>query len=112
MPKKKRKLEEIAEIFKEVNKDKVGIGVWLVGTVVCHNLNLAGFLNWFGMATDRVPTGLPGPFAQRRRFPWEQKSTASLEDKICEWGIPALTSWILVYHPDAVARLIDAMIPL
>jgi len=111
-PKKKRKLKEIAEILKEVNKEKVGIGVWLVGTVVCHKMNLAGFLNWFGIATDRVPTGLPGPFAMRRRFPWETKPEPDLEDKICEWGIPALVSWILVYHPDAIAKGIDAIIPL
>lgn len=87
------------------------LGVFLVGTVVCHKLNLAGMLNWFGMATDRVPTGLPGPFAWRRRFPWEAPGKQDLEDKICEWGIPALTSWMIVYHPEAVANLVDAMIP-
>jgi len=94
-----------------VTKDKAGVAMWLLGTVVCHKMNLAGFLNWFGVATDRVPTGLPGPFAWRRKFPWEQEAKPDLEDKICEWGIPALASWMLVYHPEAVANMVDAMIP-
>jgi len=54
---------------------------------------------------------LPGPFAWRRKFPWEQAAQPDLEDKICEWGIPALTSWMLVYHPEAIANMVDAMVP-
>jgi len=35
-----------------------------------------------------------------------------LEDQICEWAIPALASYTLVYHPEAIAKFIDALIPL
>jgi len=90
----------------------VRIGVWLLGTVVCHNLNIGGIINWFGKANDRVPTGLPGPFAWRRRFPWEAEAKPTWEDRICEWAIPALASYTLVYHPEAIAKFVDAMIPL
>jgi len=87
------------------------LGVWAAGTVVCHNLNIGGIINWFGQATDTVPTGWPPPFHRRRRFPWEAEPEQTWEDKICEWAIPAVTSWILVYHPEAMAQFIDAMIP-
>jgi len=89
----------------------VRIGVWLLGTVVCHNLNLAGTIKWFGNLDERVPTGLPGPFAYRRKFFWEKKAEPTWEDKICEWGLPAVMSWILIYHPEAVAQFVDAMVP-
>jgi len=115
MPKKQNKplLEDLAEALKHVNKDKVSIGVWALGTVVCHNLNIGGFINWFGTPTDRIDTGLPGPFRFRRRFPWEKAEDGkpTWEDKVCEWGIPAIASWLLVFHPEAVANFVDALIP-
>jgi hypothetical protein len=111
----KTKLQRFIEERLVIDPEKtVQLGVWALGTVVCHNLNLAGMVNWFGRPTDRIDTGLPGPFRWRRRFPWEREENKepTLEDKICEWGIPAITSWMLVYHPDAIARFVDAMIPL
>lgn len=108
---KKEVLERFAEALKEVDKDKVSLVVWLLGTVVCHKLNLAGFINWMGQPTDKIDTGLPGPFKWRMRFPWEKADKPDLTDKITEWGIPALTSWMLVYHPEAVAAFVDALIP-
>jgi len=47
----------------------------------------------------------------RRKFFWETEPQPTWEDKICEWGLPAVMSWILVYHPEAVAKFVDAMIP-
>jgi len=90
----------------------VRLGVWALGTVACHRLNIAGMFNWFGKVNELVPTGLPEPFAFRRRFPWEPKPKPTWEDHITEWALPAITSWMLVYHPQAVANFIDAMIPL
>jgi len=89
----------------------VRLAVWAAGTVACHRLNIAGMFTWFGKLNQRVPTGLPGPFAFRRRFPWEAEAKPNWEDKITEWALPAITSWMLVYHPEAVAKFVDAMIP-
>lgn len=124
MPKKENLLTKIekADIFKKIQKfleEKVApnpepymkLGLWAAGTVMCHNLNLAGMISWFGSHTDRIGTGLPPPFHLRRRFPWERAPTPTWEDKITEWAAPALTSWMLVYHPEAIAKFIDAMIP-
>ena len=108
----KTKLQRFIEERLVIEPEKaVRLGVWALGTVVCHNLNLGGFINWMGQANGRVPTGLPYPFHVRIRFPWESAPKADLEDKICEWGVPALTSWMLVYHPEAIANFIDALIP-
>jgi len=108
----KTKLQRFIEERLVVEPEKaVRIGVWLLGTVVCHNLNIGGLINWFGKANDRVPTGLPGPFAWRRKFPWEAEPEPTLEDQICEWAIPALTSYMLVYKTEAIAKFVDAMIP-
>jgi len=105
----KKRIEDIIAAHPE---KFLRLGIWGLTTVVCHNLNIGGIINWFGKANDRVPTGLPGPFAWRRRFPWESQPEPTLEDKICEWAIPALASYTLVYHPDAIAKFVDAMIPL
>lgn len=108
----KSKLERFIEERLVIEPEKaVRIGVWAVGTVVCHNLNISGLVKWFGKQNERVDTGLPGPFRWRRKFPWETGTDPTLEDKICEWGIPALASYALVYHPEAIAKFIDAMIP-
>ena len=94
----------------------VRLAVWALGTVACHNLNIAGMFTWFGKPNDLVPTGLPAipfgpPIAFRRRFPWEQQPEPTSEDKITEWALPAITSWMLIYHPEAIAKFIDALIP-
>jgi len=113
---KEKQLTKLRRFIEErlvVEPEKmVRIGVWGLGTIVCHNLNVAGMVNWFGQPTDRVPTGLPPPFHLRRRFPWEKEPEPTFEDKICEWGVPALISYILVYHPEAIAKMVDAMVPL
>jgi hypothetical protein len=104
-------LSELEKALKLVDKDKVSVGVWALGTVVCHKLNIGGFINWLGQPTDTIETGLPYPFSRRRRFPWETGDKPDWEDKICEWGIPMMASWLLVYHPEAVANFVDALIP-
>ena len=108
----KTKLQRFIEERLVIEPEKaVRLGVWALGTVVCHNLNIGGFINWMGQTNDYVDTGLPYPFARRIRFPWEQQPEPTWEDKVCEWGIPALASWLLVYHPEAVANFVDALIP-
>lgn len=87
------------------------LAVFGVGTVVAHNLNIAGVLSFFGKDSELIPTGLPYPFDERRRFFWEQQDKPTLEDKITEWGLPMIVSWMLVYHPEAIAKFVDAMIP-
>lgn len=82
-----------------------------VGTVVCHNLNLAGTISWFSKTNQRVETGLPYPFHERIKFPWETADEPTWEDQVTEWGLPLILSWILVYHPEAVAKFVDAMVP-
>jgi len=83
-----------------------------VGTVVVHNLNLANLITYFNKSNDYVDTGLPYPFGRRIRFPWETADKPTWEDQVCEWGLPAIISWILVYHPEAAAKFVDAVIPL
>lgn len=113
---KKKKIEAklkrfIEERFVVEPEKAVRLGVWALGTVACHNLNINGFFNWFGKVNETIPTGWPPPFHERRRFPWESQASATLEDKITEWALPALTAWVLVYHPMALAKFVDAMIP-
>lgn len=81
------------------------------GTVTLHNLNIGGIVDWFGRGNKTIETGLPYPFSRRTRFPWEKGTNPTAEDRITEWAVPALTAYILVYHPEAAAKFIDAMIP-
>jgi len=81
------------------------------GTVTLHNLNIGGVITWFGKSNDYVGTGLPYPFHRRIKFPWEQGDTPTIEDKVTEWFIPAISSYVLIYKPEAIAAFIDAMIP-
>ena len=99
------------EILKAIDKEKVSLALWLGGTVVFHNLNVGGIVSWFDRSNEYVHTGLPYPFQRRIRFPWEKEEKPTLEDKITEWAIPALVSWVMVYHPVALAQFIDAMVP-
>jgi len=87
------------------------LGLWGVGTVVVHRLNIAGLITYFGRSNDYVDTGLPYPFGRRIKFPWEAGDKKTWEDYVCEWGLPAIISWMLVYKPEAVAQFVDAMIP-
>ena len=87
------------------------VSLFLTGTVVAHNLNLAGIVTWFGKENKDVETGLPYPFNKRIRFPWERGKGPTWEDRITEWALPALMSWILIYHPEALAKFVDALIP-
>ena len=87
------------------------LGLWGVGTVVVHNLNVAGLVTYFGKSNDYVETGLPYPLSRRIRFPWEAAEEKTWEDMVCEWGLPAIISWMLVYHPEAIAKFVDAMVP-
>jgi len=112
---KEKQLTKLRRFIEErlvVEPEKaVRLGVWALGTVACHNLNITGMFNWFGKLNETIPTGLPPPFHRRRRFPWEQAPNPTWEDKVTEWALPAITSWMLVYHPMAIAKFIDAMIP-
>lgn len=93
-------------------KEATSFGLFCLGTVAMHNLNVGGLITWFGKRNDSIETGLPYPFHKRIRFPWEKQSKPTFEDKLTEWAVPALMSWIMVYHPEAVARFIDAIVPL
>ena len=108
----KTKLQRFIEERFVIEPEKaVKLGLWAAGTVAFHNLNITGFITWFGRTNDRIATGLPPPFAWRTRFPWEQREKAGLEDKITEWALPGIAAWIMIYHPEAVAKFVDAMIP-
>ena len=115
LPKKlklKTKLQRFIEERLVIEPEKaVKLGLWAAGTVAFHRLNITGFINWFGKLNDRVYTGLPPPFAWRTRFPWEEAREPSWEDKITEWALPGIACWIMIYHPEAVAKFVDAMIP-
>jgi len=112
---KEKQLTKLRRFIEErlvVEPEKaVRLGVWALGTVACHRLNIAGMFNWFGKFNERVPTGLPAPFDWRRKFPWEPDPEPTWEDKVTEWALPAITAWMLVYHPDAIAKFVDAMVP-
>lgn len=116
VPKTQKEWEEKIKRFIEERlvispEELVRIGVFGIGTVVAHNLNLAGMLDWFGRGSETIKTGLPYPFHERIRFPWEKAAEPNWEDKVTEWGLPMLVSWMLVYHPDAIAKFVDALVP-
>ena len=115
LPKKlklKTKLQRFIEERLVLDPEKIArLGLWGAGTIAFHNLNITGFITWFGRSSDRIATGLPPPFAFRTRFPWEQKPEPTWEDKFTEWALPAIAAWIMIYHPEAVAKFVDAMIP-
>ena len=106
------KLERLVEDLGKSNIDQlVKVGLFGVGTVVVHNLNLAGLVTYFGKTNEYVETGLPYPFGRRIKFPWEQGEKPTWEDKVSEWGLPAILSYILVYKPEAAAKFVDAIVP-
>jgi len=104
--------EHIGKIIDNSDADQIlKLGLFGLGTVVTHNLNLGGLINYFGRTNEFVDTGLPYPFARRRKFPWEAGEEKTWEDQVCEWGLPAILSYILIYKPEAAAKFVDAIIP-
>jgi len=110
----KEKQKELLELLEKALKQAepaLRLGLWAVGTVTFHKLNIGGIINWFGQSNEYIPTGLPYPFDVRIRFPWESTPEPTWEDQVTEWAIPALLSYAMVYHPEAIAQFVDAMVP-
>jgi len=125
MPRRKKSKEpsklEVA-IKKAMDKmtaeDYLKLGLFGSTAGIISKFKLTGILPFLGKAAhpeDWVPTGLKAPWpTHRRRMPWEptkKGGPVDIQSRLIDVGLSALTSYLIVYHPDAVAKTIDAVIP-